>query len=54
MNAEGGIEWLRVNALSLDADQGLDFAEFKMEYWDGKHNNWKAGPGKVPYPGGAI
>lgn len=47
-------EWLRLNALSLDADQGLDFTKFKMEYWDGKNNNWNAGPKDVPYPGGSF
>jgi len=47
-------EWLRVNALSLDPDQGLDFTKFKMEYWDGKNDNWEVGPSSVPYPGGAL
>ena len=47
-------EWLRINALSLDPDQGLDFTKIKMEYWDGKNNNWKAGPSSVPYSGGAL
>ncbi|KAE9371932.1 hypothetical protein N431DRAFT_426495 [Stipitochalara longipes BDJ] len=51
---KGEPEWLRINALSLDPDQGLDFTKFKMEYWDGKNNNWKAGPSDVPYPGGAL
>ncbi|KAN0096900.1 Mss4-like protein [Hyaloscypha variabilis] len=50
----GEPKWLRLNALSLDPDQGLDFTKFKMEYWDGKNNNWKAGPSDVPYPGGAL
>ncbi len=46
-------EWFRLNALSLDPDQGLDFTKFRMEYWDGKNNNWE-GPGHVPYAGGTF
>jgi len=48
-------EWFRLNALSLDPDQGLNFTKFRMEYWDGKNNNWEAGPRHdVPYPGGTF
>jgi hypothetical protein len=48
------LEYVRINALTLDPDQGLDFSKWKLKYWDGKNNNWKAGPSDVPYPGGCV
>jgi hypothetical protein len=48
------VEYVRINALTLDPEQGVDFLKMKMEYWDGKNNNWKAGPRDHPYPGGSF
>ena len=42
-----------INAVTLDADQGVDLRAFKMGYWDGKAENWEAGEGERPYPGGS-
>lgn len=47
-------EYLKINALTLDPDQDIDFTKFKIEYWDGKNDNWKAGPRDQPYPGGCV
>ena len=41
-----------INAVTLDPDQGFDLREFKVVYWDGKTQNWAAGPSEKPYPGG--
>jgi hypothetical protein len=47
-------ECLKINALTLHPEQGIDFMKFKMEYWDGKNDNWKSGPRNQPYPGGCL
>ena len=49
-----GIEYVRINVLSLDPGQGIDFTRFKIEYWDGKNDNWEAGPKDEPWPGGCL
>lgn len=44
-----------VNILTLDQPQeGLDLSTVKMDYYDGKNDNWAAGGSQKPYPGGAI
>ena len=48
------VEVLGINAVTLDPDQGIDLREFKVQYWDGKGNNWAAGLKDVPYPGGCY
>jgi hypothetical protein len=44
-----------INAVTLDPDQeGLDLREWKVRFWDGKKENWNAGPAEKPYPGGSY
>jgi len=60
--AEGRYEWegqqvefFSLNALTLDQPQeGLNLNDFKIQYWDGKNDNWAAGPKDTPWPGGCI
>jgi hypothetical protein len=48
-------DFFSVNVLSLDQPQdGLDFSNLKMQYWDGRNDNWNAGPKDSPWPCGAI
>ena len=46
------VKTFSVNAVTLDPDQGVDLRAFKVGYWDGKEENWGAGMGEKPYPGG--
>jgi hypothetical protein len=48
------VKTFSINAVTLDPDQGVDFREFKIGYWDGKTGNWEAGMGEKPYPGGTY
>jgi hypothetical protein len=48
------VEFLKLNAVTLDPDQGIDFRKFKTQYWDGKHDNWAAGTKDEPYLGGCY
>lgn len=48
------VESFSVNAVTLDPDQGVDFREVKIVYWDGKGDNWKAGTADRPYEGGCF
>jgi hypothetical protein len=44
-----------VNVLTLDQPQeGLELSEWKIEYWDGRADNWMAGKKDQPWPGGLI
>jgi hypothetical protein len=45
--AELGGDYVSVNLNALD---DLDAAELKMIYWDGRHDNWHAGPRPTPWP----
>ena len=45
-----GGEYYSVNLNCIDE---LDLSTLKPMYWDGRHNNWQAGPSAQPYsPGG--
>ena len=44
-----------VNVLTLDQPQeGLELSEWKIEYVDGRADNWMAGKKDKPWPGGLI
>lgn len=45
--AEVGGDFVSINASTLD---GFDVAKEKLMYWDGRHDNWQAGPSDTPYP----
>ena len=53
-DADGGQEFFSINILTLDQNTDVDLTRFKISYWDGKSNNWQAGPSNQPYPGGAL
>jgi hypothetical protein len=42
-----GGEYVSVNVNCLD---DIDPATLKIVYWDGRHNNWAAGPRDAPWP----
>lgn len=44
---ELGGEFVSVN---LNCLEGIDPAELKVGYWDGRHNNWEAGMRDRPWP----
>lgn len=48
------INHMSINAVTLDQGQGVDLRKFKMEYWDGKENNWLAGLKDEPWDGGCY
>jgi hypothetical protein len=40
-------------SVNLNCIDELDLSKLKVMYWDGRHNNWAAGPAEAPYaPGG--
>lgn len=45
--AELGGDFLSVNLNTLD---GVEIAEIPLAYWDGRHDNWQAGPRATPFP----
>jgi hypothetical protein len=45
--AEVGGDFVSINANTLD---DVDPAELEVVYWDGRHDNWQAGPAKKPWP----
>ncbi|KIW61858.1 hypothetical protein PV05_01929 [Exophiala xenobiotica] len=48
-------DFMTLNILTLDQPQpGLDLSKFKIEYWDGRNDNWKAGASDTPYPGQCL
>lgn len=53
---EGAVhEFFSLNILTLDQPQeGLDLSNFKIQYWDGRNDNWEGGMKDVPWPGGCI
>lgn len=44
--AELGGDFASINLNTLD---GLDLRDVSVIYWDGRHNNWQAGPRPEPY-----
>jgi len=44
--AELGGDYATVNMNTLDA---VDPIDLKVVYWDGRHDNWQAGPRSEPY-----
>ena len=56
---EGGegekVHFFAINVGTLDQPQeGLDMSVFRMEYWDGRNDNWMGGPRDVPWVGGLV
>ncbi|KIX07135.1 uncharacterized protein Z518_05112 [Rhinocladiella mackenziei CBS 650.93] len=48
-------EFCSLNILTLDQPQdGLDLSKFKIQYWDGRNDNWQGGTKDVPWPGGCV
>lgn len=45
--AELGGDYASVNLNTLD---DVDPINVKVTYWDGRHDNWEAGPSAQPYP----
>ena len=45
--AELGGDFVSVNFNTLD---NLDLRDVPVVYWDGRHNNWQAGPRNTPWP----
>ena len=45
--AELGGDFVSININCLD---GVELAELPVVYWDGRHNNWEAGPRPTPWP----
>ncbi|HEY4187012.1 MAG TPA: GFA family protein [Polyangia bacterium] len=45
--AEMGGDYVSINLNALD---DVDTADLKMIYWDGRHDNWHAGPRPTPWP----
>jgi hypothetical protein len=37
-------------SFSYNAIDGLELSELNVVHWDGRHNNWQAGPAKHPWP----
>ena len=48
--AEVGGDYVSINVNCID---GLDPASLALVYWDGRHDNWQAGPRSTPWPVGA-
>lgn len=44
---ELGGDYVSVNLLALD---DIDPSTIEVVYWDGRNNNWEAGPSKTPWP----
>jgi hypothetical protein len=42
-----GGDYVSVNLNALD---DVDTSAMSMIYWDGRHNNWHAGPRPMPWP----
>jgi hypothetical protein len=45
--AEVGGDYVSVNCQTLD---DVEITELNVTYWDGRHNNWEAGPRPTPWP----
>jgi hypothetical protein len=44
---ELGGDYVSINLRALD---GVDPSTIELMHWDGRHNNWDAGPSPTPYP----
>ena len=44
--AEMGGDYVSINLNTLD---GIDPAKIKLVHWDGRHDNWEAGPRLTPW-----
>jgi len=42
-----GGDYVSINLNSLD---DFDLSRVELGYWDGRHNNWQAGPRPTPWP----
>jgi len=42
-----GGDYVSINLNSLD---DFDLSRTQLAYWDGRHNNWQAGPRSTPWP----
>ena len=42
-----GGDYVSINLRALD---DFDLGQVKIGYWDGRHNNWQAGPRPTPWP----
>ena len=42
-----GGDYVSINLNSLD---DFDLSRVKLGHWDGRHNNWQAGPRPTPWP----
>ena len=42
-----GGDYVSINLNSLD---DFDLSKVVLSYWDGRHNNWQAGPRPTPWP----
>jgi hypothetical protein len=48
-------EFFTLNAPTLDQPQeGLDLSQLKIQYWDGRNDNFRAGARDGPWPGGCV
>ncbi len=45
--AQLGGDYVSVNVNCIDS---LEIDEAKVVYWDGRHDNWQAGPRSTPWP----
>jgi hypothetical protein len=45
--AELGGDFVSINVNTLD---DVELSELKLVHWDGRHNNWEAGPRDTPWP----
>ena len=36
--------------MNLNTLEGVDPSTIDVLYWDGRHNNWEAGPRATPWP----
>jgi hypothetical protein len=37
-------------SVPVNALDGVDASTLKIQYWDGRHDNWQAGPRATPWP----
>ena len=37
-------------AICFNTLDGVEFRDLKVVHWDGRHNNWEAGPRDAPWP----
>ncbi|HVW30162.1 MAG TPA: GFA family protein [Polyangiaceae bacterium] len=44
---EVGGDYVSINLSCLD---GVELSDLKAIYWDGRHDNWQAGPRATPWP----